>query len=115
MQYRFPRTLPFSKVVPYCCEDIREFVSQFYLFVEGFNQEQNEMDELVKESLDTLLIQYVHSVWLKKLESRSLSQIAQIIINLEYFQGACADFEQLLTDSRYIQGLTDKRPLDCRR
>ncbi|KAG0357915.1 hypothetical protein BG005_002980 [Podila minutissima] len=96
----FPRTLPFSKVVPYCCEDIRQFVSQFYLFVEGFNQEQNEMDELVKESLDTLLIQYVHSVWLKKLESRSLSQIAQIIINLEYFQGACADFEQLLTDSR---------------
>lgn len=72
------------------------------------------MDELVKESLDTLLIQYVHSVWLKKLESRSLSQIAQIIINLEYFQGACTDFEQLLTDSRYIQGLIDMRALDCR-
>ncbi|KAI1320721.1 hypothetical protein EDD11_010255 [Mortierella claussenii] len=96
----FPRTLPFSKVVPYCCEDIRQFVSQFYRFVEGFNQEQNEMDDLVKDSLDTLLIQYVHSVWLKKLESRILSQIAQIIINLEYFQGACGDFEQLLTEMR---------------
>ncbi|KAF9351418.1 hypothetical protein BGX26_010571 [Mortierella sp. AD094] len=96
----FPRTLPFSKVVPYCCEDIREFVRQFYRFVEGFNQEQNEMDDLVKDSLDTLLIQHVHSVWLKKLESRNLSQISQIIVNLEYFQGACGDFEQLLTDMR---------------
>jgi len=47
--FRFPRTLPFSKVVPYCCEDIRQFVGKFYRFVEGFNQEQNEMDELVKE------------------------------------------------------------------
>ncbi|KAG0012615.1 hypothetical protein BGZ80_011625 [Entomortierella chlamydospora] len=96
----FPRTLPFSKVVPYCCEDIREFVRQFYRFVEGFNQEQNEMDDLVKDSLDTLLIQHVHSVWLKKLESRNLSQISQIIVNLEYFQGACGDFEQLLTEMR---------------
>ncbi|KAF9110162.1 hypothetical protein BGX27_006704 [Mortierella sp. AM989] len=96
----FPRTLPFSKVVPYCCEDIRQFVSQFYNFVEGFNQEQNEMDDLVKDSLDTLLIQHVHSVWLKKLESRNLSQISQIIINLEYFQSACGDFEQLLTELR---------------
>ncbi|KAG0043847.1 hypothetical protein BGZ83_010980 [Gryganskiella cystojenkinii] len=102
----FPRTLPFSKVVPYCCEDIRLFVGQFYRFVEGFNQEQNEMDELVKDSLDTLLIQHVHSVWLKKLESGNLSQIAQIIINLEYFQGACSDFELLLTESRSTSDTT---------
>ncbi|KAG0303506.1 hypothetical protein BGZ98_006576 [Dissophora globulifera] len=98
----FPRTLPFSKVVPYCCEDIRQFVNQFYRFVEGFNQEHNEMDDLVKDSLDTLLIQHVHSVWLKKLESRNLSQIAQIIINLEFFQSACGDFEQLLTELRSV-------------
>ncbi|KAG0316648.1 hypothetical protein BGZ97_006549 [Linnemannia gamsii] len=102
----FPRNLPFSKVVPYCCEDIKQFVTQFYRFVEGFNQEQNEMDELVKDSLDTLLIQHVHSVWLKKLESRNLSQIAQIIINLEYFQGACADFEQMLTELRSTSDTT---------
>jgi len=41
-------------------------------------------------------------VWLKKLESGNLSQIAQIIINLEYFQGACSDFELLLTESRQV-------------
>ncbi|KAF9159971.1 hypothetical protein DFQ26_005996 [Actinomortierella ambigua] len=96
----FPRTLPFSKVVPYCCEDIRSFVTQFYKFIEGFKQEQNELDELVKDSLDTLLIQHVHSVLLKKLESQNLSQIAQIIVNLEYFQNACGDFEHLLANSR---------------
>ncbi|KAF9361509.1 hypothetical protein BGX34_007109, partial [Mortierella sp. NVP85] len=96
----FPRTLPFSKVVPHCCEDIDLFVSQFYRFVEGFTQEQNNMDELVKDSLDTLLIQHVHAVWLKKLESRELSQVAQIFINLEYFQAACSDFEQMLTSKR---------------
>ncbi|KAG0235982.1 hypothetical protein BGX31_004103 [Mortierella sp. GBA43] len=96
----FPRNLPFSKVVPYCCEDIGLFVEQFYRFVEGFTQEQNEMDDLVKDSLDTLLIQHVHSVWLKKLESRELSRVAQIFINLEYFQGACGEFEQLLMKNR---------------
>ncbi|KAF9585597.1 hypothetical protein BGW38_001619, partial [Lunasporangiospora selenospora] len=96
----FPRTMPFSKVVPYCCEDIKQYITQFHRFVEGFNHDTSEMGDLVRDSLDTLLIQHVHSVWLKKLESRVLSQIAQIMINLEYFQSACSDFEQMLTDMR---------------
>jgi hypothetical protein len=41
-------------------------------------------------------------VWLKKLESRELSQVAQIFINLEYFQAACSDFEQMLTSKRCV-------------
>lgn len=37
---------------------------------------------------------------LKKLESTNLSQIVQIIINIEYFESTCPDFEMLLMETR---------------
>ncbi|RUS18641.1 exocyst complex subunit Sec15-like-domain-containing protein [Endogone sp. FLAS-F59071] len=96
----FPRTLPFSKVFPTCCRDVSIFVHQFYQFAEGFSQTHGEMDDILKKAVDNLLIQKVNAILLKKLESLNLSQIVQIIINIEYFENACDGFEHLLMDSR---------------
>ncbi|RUS26160.1 hypothetical protein BC938DRAFT_471161 [Jimgerdemannia flammicorona] len=97
---RFPCTLPFSKVFPTCCRDVSIFVHQFYQFAEGFSQTHGEMDDILKKAVDNLLIQKVNGILLKKLESMNLSQIVQIIINIEYFENACNGFEQLLMDTR---------------
>jgi len=96
----YPFTLPFSKVFPTCCRDVSIFVHQFYQFVEGFSQTQGEMDEILKKAVDSLLITKVNAILLKKLESTNLSQIVQIIINIEYFESTCPDFEMLLMETR---------------
>jgi len=75
-------------------------VHQFYQFAEGFSQTHGEMDDILKKAADNLLIQKVNGILLKKLKSLNLSQIVQIIINIEYFENACGGFEQLLMDSR---------------
>lgn len=50
--------------------------------------------------MDSLLIGIVNAILLKKLRSTNLSQIVQIIINIEYFESTCPDFEMLLMETR---------------
>ncbi|RCI06211.1 hypothetical protein CU098_005927 [Rhizopus stolonifer] len=99
-RYGFPLRLPFSKVFPTCCRDVSFFVHQFYQFAEGFSQTHGEMDDILKKAVDSLLIQKVNAILLKKLLSTNLSQIVQIIINIEYFESTCPDFEMLLMETR---------------
>jgi hypothetical protein len=75
-------------------------VHQFYQFAEGFSQTHGEMDDILKKAVDSLLIQKVNAILLKKLQSTNLSQIVQIIINIEYFESICPSFEMLLMDAR---------------
>ncbi|KAI9012696.1 exocyst complex subunit Sec15-like-domain-containing protein [Phycomyces nitens] len=99
-RHGFPLRLPFSKVFPTCCRDVSAFVHQFYQFAEGFSQTHGEMDDILKKAVDSLLIKKVNAILLKKLESTNLSQIVQIIINIEYFESTCPDFEMLLMETR---------------
>ncbi|KAI7866597.1 exocyst complex subunit Sec15-like-domain-containing protein [Spinellus fusiger] len=99
-RHGFPLRLPFSKVFPTCCRDVSAFVHQFYQFAEGFSQTHGEMDDILKKAVDSLLIKKVNAILLKKLESTNLSQIVQIIINIEYFESTCPDFEILLMETR---------------
>ena len=46
------------------------------------------------------MIQKVNAILLEKLQSTNLSQIVQIIINIEYFESTCPDFEMLLMETR---------------
>ncbi|KAI8367558.1 exocyst complex subunit Sec15-like-domain-containing protein [Radiomyces spectabilis] len=99
-RHGFPLRLPFSKVFPTCCRDVSAFVHQFYQFAEGFSQTHGEMDDILKRAVDSLLINKVDAILLKKLRSTNLSQIVQIIINIEYFESTCPDFEMLLMETR---------------
>ncbi|KAG2220229.1 hypothetical protein INT45_008770 [Circinella minor] len=99
-RHGFPLRLPFSKVFPTCCRDVSAFVHQFYQFAEGFSQTHGEMDDILKKAVDSLLIQKINAILLKKLQSTNLSQIVQIIINIEYFESTCPDFEMLLMETR---------------
>ncbi|KAI8335092.1 exocyst complex subunit Sec15-like-domain-containing protein [Chlamydoabsidia padenii] len=99
-RYGFPLRLPFSKVFPTCCRDVSAFVHQFYQFSEGFSQTHGEMDDILKKAVDSLLIGIVNAILLEKLRSTNLSQIVQIIINIEYFESTCPDFEMLLMETR---------------
>ncbi|KAI9672435.1 MAG: hypothetical protein M1829_004514 [Trizodia sp. TS-e1964] len=88
----FPCVLPFSQMYPLCCIDIRNFLNQFYFFSDDHFQHPNSLDELLSEKV-------CHSL-VERLNSQYLGQIVQILINLEHFEIACQELEQLLTAAR---------------
>lgn len=96
----FPCVLPFSQMYPLCCIDIRNFLNQFYFFSDDHFQQPNVIDETLKKSLDQLLSDKVCKSLIERLNSQYLGQIVQILINLEHFETACQELEQLLIAAR---------------
>lgn len=96
----FPCVLPFSQMYPLCCIDIRNFLNQFYFFSDDHFQHPNVLDETLRKSLDELLTQKVCQTLVERLNSQYLGQIVQILINLEHFETACQELEQLLIRAR---------------
>ncbi|KAG6812987.1 hypothetical protein H0H92_014918 [Tricholoma furcatifolium] len=104
-QSQLPFSLPWSQTFYLCCEDIRGFIDKFYAYIEGVSQRYNNVDELLSKSLDNLLIAHISEAVGKRLGSLStLSQIAQIVTNLEYFQEACSELEHSLGSLPSAQG-----------
>ncbi|KAH6915073.1 rsec15 [Coprinopsis sp. MPI-PUGE-AT-0042] len=96
-----PISLPWSRTFFLCCEDIREFIKKFYAFVEGVSQHHRDIDEILSKSLDNLLIQHIsEAIAQRSTATENLTQIAQIITNLEHFQGSCKELERSLTNLR---------------
>ncbi|KAJ7682603.1 rsec15 [Mycena polygramma] len=99
-----PYNLPWSQTFYLCCQDIRSFIQKFYAFVEGVQQHHRNIDELLNKSLDGLLINHISQTIGQRLAGTStLSQIAQIVTNLEHFQVACAELQRSLTNLRSSQ------------
>ncbi|KAI9842525.1 MAG: hypothetical protein M1838_003097 [Thelocarpon superellum] len=99
-ELKFPNVLPFSQMYPLCCIDIRNFLNQFYFFSDDHFQHPSVIDETLKRSLDELLTQKVCKSLVERLSSQYLGQIVQILINLEHFEVACQELEQLLVAAR---------------
>jgi hypothetical protein len=97
---------------------IRNFIQKFYHFVDGVSQHHGNIDELLNkvsilwivmsnqsnlfgQSLDKLLANHISDSISKCLSSTStLSQVVQIVSNLEHFQVACSELERSLTSLR---------------
>ncbi|KAI9810953.1 MAG: hypothetical protein M1827_005684 [Pycnora praestabilis] len=99
-ELKFPCVLPFSQMYPLCCIDIRNFLNQFYFFADDHFQQPNVIDETLQKSLDELLTEKVCKSLVERLSSQYLGQIVQILINLEHFETACQELEQLLVAAR---------------
>ncbi|KAF8631569.1 hypothetical protein AX15_002320 [Amanita polypyramis BW_CC] len=103
-QMSLPQPLPWSQTFYLCCRDIRRFIQRFYAFVEGVSQHHRNIDELLCKSLDNFLAKHVSETIGHRLAGTStLSQIAQIVTNLEHFQIACPELEHTLNNLRFVQ------------
>ncbi|KAK4462495.1 putative exocyst complex component sec15 [Cladorrhinum samala] len=96
----FPCVLPFSQMYPLCCIDIRNFLNRFYFFTSEHFDHPHVVDETLRKSLDELLTEIVCKSLVERLNSQYLGQIVQILINLEHFETACQQLEQLLIQAR---------------
>jgi exocyst complex component 6 len=49
--YTFPQTLPFSQLYPLCCNNIRNFVNEYYMFSDEYIHSQHDVDEILRKVL----------------------------------------------------------------
>ncbi|KAF2993810.1 hypothetical protein E8E13_001214 [Curvularia kusanoi] len=96
----FPCVLPFSQMYPLCCIDIRNFLNQIYLFSDDYFQKSSIIDETLRSALDDLLCSKVCQSLLDRLSSQYPGQIVQILTNLEHFETACIELQDLLFQAR---------------
>ncbi|KIJ56882.1 hypothetical protein M422DRAFT_218657 [Sphaerobolus stellatus SS14] len=103
-QAALPMNLPFSQTFYLCCADvcyIRTFVDKYYEFLEGVSQYQWDVDDMLGRTIDRLLMGHVNNRIAERLPALSgLSQIAQVVANLEYFESACHVLENKITSIR---------------
>ncbi|TFK55453.1 rsec15 [Heliocybe sulcata] len=89
-----PLVLPWSQSFYLCCQSIHTFIERFYQFVDGVSQHQRNVDELLGKALDSLLSTDISENIARRLATTStLTQIAQMVTNLEHFQVACTEIE----------------------
>ncbi|EPT03610.1 exocyst complex component sec15 subunit [Fomitopsis schrenkii] len=99
-----PLTMPWSSGFYLCCQDIRNFVQNFYQFLEGVSQHHRNIDDLLSKTLDNILANFIGSNIAKRAQSTSnLSQIVQIVANIEHLEIACVELERSLTLIRSSQ------------
>ncbi|EON65887.1 hypothetical protein W97_05129 [Coniosporium apollinis CBS 100218] len=96
----FPCVLPFSQMYPLCCIDIRNFLNQVYLFSDDYFERSAVIDETLKNSIDELLCEKVCQSLVERLSSQYPGQIVQILTNLEHFEIACQELQELLLQVR---------------
>ncbi|KAH9972951.1 exocyst complex component sec15 subunit [Lactifluus volemus] len=96
-----PLSFPWSQSFYLCCEDIQDFVRRFYQFIEDVSQHHRNVDELLSRSLDTIISNHISGSYsVNLMKTSTLSQVAQIITNLEHFEVACAELERSVTSFR---------------
>lgn len=96
----FPCEFPFSQMYPLCCIDICNFLNQFCYFSDDHFQNPSIIDDTLKTLLDSLLSENVCNSLVERLSVQYLSQIVQILVNLEHFETACLELEKLLVVTR---------------
>ncbi|KAI6130366.1 rsec15 [Pisolithus croceorrhizus] len=98
-----PLYLPWSQSFYLCCRHIRIFIQRFYHFVDGVSQHHGNIDDLLSRYLDKLLSNHIGGSISKRLASTSaLSQIAQVVINLELFEKTCSELTRYPTNLRHF-------------
>lgn len=99
-----PISLPWSQGFYLCCQEIRHFVQIFYQFIEGVAQHHRNIDDLLSKALNVILCDSISkSIGQQAERTSNLSQIAQIVSNIEHFEIACGELERSLTNIRSSQ------------
>ncbi|KAH7343400.1 exocyst complex component, sec15 subunit [Rhizoctonia solani] len=96
-----PQCFPFSRVVRKVALLIKDYAHQFYQFVEGVSQPPRNVDQILERSLGELLSKCVAETYTARLgTANTLSQVAQMLVNIEYLRDGCAEVDRYLTTLR---------------
>ena len=107
------KVLPFSSEIAPQIDGIISMITDFYKFSDGFAQQSYEIDDLVKKTVESVIVSIMEAIT-AKINTSAISTAFQIWRNSEYYANACHRVEQVLMEKRYahrtmrvtLQGVT---------
>ena len=94
------RILPCSSEIAPQINGIMTMIQDFYKFSDGFAQQSYEIDDLVKKTVEGVLVNIIEAIT-EKIRISGISTVFQILRNAEYYANACHRIEQTLQEKRY--------------
>ncbi|CAH1390512.1 unnamed protein product [Nezara viridula] len=96
----FPKTFPFSPLVPNVYQQVKEFIYACLKFSEDLGLSQGEVDDMIRKSTNLLLTRTftgcLSSVFRKP--SLGLTQVIQIIVDTRYLEEATVYLEEFVSN-----------------
>ncbi|KOG99301.1 Rab GTPase-binding exocyst subunit SEC15 [Saccharomyces eubayanus] len=100
----FSVTLPFSPLYPMTCTLAKKTYSKLTAFLSTFyRHELHTLNNILVNLMDDIFNDIVNKKIRSKLESTSREEIAQILINLDYFIIAAKEFSNFMTRENILQ------------
>ncbi|AAS53622.2 AFR251Cp [Eremothecium gossypii ATCC 10895] len=100
----FSVTLPFSPLYPMTCALIKKSYANMLLFLNTFFQHDlSYLNIVLVRTVDDIFIKVVNNKIRSKLDTTSREEIAQILINLDYFIVAAKEFSDIMTKENITQ------------
>lgn len=97
-------TLPFSPLYPMSCTLIKKKYSQLISFIANhFRHELHKINSILVNTVDSLFNGVVNQKIRAKLDTNSREEIAQILINLDYFIIAAKEFSLVMAQENIMQ------------
>lgn len=100
-------TLPFSPLYPMTCTLIKKTYTKLINFI-GFyyRHDMHKLSNTLVETIDFIFGKVVNEKIRPKLDTTSREEIAQILINLDYFIIAAKEFSRLMSKENIVQNPT---------
>lgn len=103
----FVVTLPFSPLYPMTCTLMKKSYAKLTTFIGLFyRHELHKLSNTLVNTIDSIFSKVVNEKIRAKLDTTSREEIAQILINLDYFIVAAREFSRLMTKENVMQNPT---------
>ncbi|AET38299.1 Rab GTPase-binding exocyst subunit SEC15 Ecym_2583 [Eremothecium cymbalariae DBVPG len=100
----FTATLPFSPLYPMTCTLIKKSYAKMVVFLNTFFQHDlSHLNIILIKTIDDIFFKFVNHSIRSKLDTTSREEIAQILINLDYFIVAAKEFSVVMTKENITQ------------
>lgn len=100
-------TLPFSPLYPMTCTLIKKTYTKLTHFIGVFyRHDLHKLSNTLVATIDTIFSKVVNEKIRAKLDTTSREEIAQILINLDYFIIAAKEFSHLMSKENIVQNPT---------
>lgn len=100
----FSITLPFSPLYPMTCTLTKKIYSKLVAFISVFYSHNLQyLSNILVKTMDIIFNDIVNQQIKSKLDSKSREEIAQILINLDYFVIASKEFSNMMTETNILQ------------
>ena len=101
---QFSITLPFSPLYPMTCTLAKKIYSKLTNFISVFyGHNLQYLSNILIKTMDVIFNDIVNQQIKSKLDSNSREEIAQILINLDYFIIASKEFSKMMTNTNILQ------------